>query len=168
MSNQPQDVDPFAGGEKAPSLSFKDAPIGTTYTGTITATPKLVQARNYNTGEPDFWPAKPGETPNPKMAVVIELTVDGEPRTVWAVKPSAMFTAIGDAQKAAGERIAVGGTFAVRLTGEIPHPTKPNFNPIKQYAVKYTAPVPADVFADTAPAAPVATLAEPTLSDVPW
>ena len=139
------DIDPFAGADKAPSISFKGVPVGTVFEGVVTEAPKLVQSRDYNTGEPAFWPAKPGETPNPKMSVVIRLSLDGdEERSLWAPKPSAMFAAIGEAQKQAGQRIEVGGTLAIKFTGEKPH-TDPDkirreMPPQKLYAAKYTPP----------------------------
>ena len=155
-----QDIDPFAGADKAPSISFKDAAVGTVYEGIVTEAPKLVQSRDFNTGEPAFWPAKPGEVPNPKMSVVIRMSLDGdEERSLWAQKPSAMFAAIGEAQKTAGQRIEVGGTLAIKFTGEKPH-TDPdkirkNLPPQKLYAAKYTPPAQlpaADPWAATQPA----------------
>lgn len=150
------DLDPFAGADKAPSISFKDAPVGTTFEGIVTEPPKLVQSRDYNTGEPAFWPAKPGEQPNPKMSVVIRLLIDGEERSLWAQKPSAMFGAIAEAQRSAGQRIEIGGTLAVKFTGEKAH-TDPdkirkNLPAQKLYAAKYTPKVASDPFA--APAVP--------------
>lgn len=38
--------DPFAGGEGNPSISFKDAPHGTSYTGRVAELPALVQSRD--------------------------------------------------------------------------------------------------------------------------
>lgn len=141
MTTAQQYDDPFAGAEKAPSLSFKDAPIGTVYTGVVTEGPKLVQSRDYQTGEPAFWPVKnPGDTPNPKMSVVINLDVDGEPRSLWAGKPSQLFGALADAQKRVGQRIEAGGTLSVKFQSEKPS-DNPRFNPQKIYAVKYEPPV---------------------------
>lgn len=150
--------DVFAGGDKAPALSFKNAPVGTTYTGTIVEEPKLLQTNDFNTGDPAFWPGKNGQPGNPKMAAVINLEVDGEPRSVWATKPSALFVALVDAQKQAGARFEIGGTLAIKFTGEKEH-TDPekirkNLPPQKLYAAKYTPPAPApaaDPFGDDAP-----------------
>jgi hypothetical protein len=151
------EVDPFAGAEKAPALSFKDMPVGTTYQGVVTDTPKLVQSKDFNTGDPAFWPAKPGQEPNPKMSVVVNLDVDGEPRSLWAQKPSAMFVALAEAQKTSGIKIAPGVKLAVRFTGEKPH-TDPEkirkkLPPQKLYAVKLEAAPPepaADPFGGSA------------------
>lgn len=151
------ETDPFAGAEKAASLSFKDMPVGTTYTGVVTEAPKLIQSRDFNTGEPAFWPVtRPGEQPNPKMSVVINLEVEGEPRSLWAPKPSAMFAALAEAQKKAGAKIEPGATLSVRFTGEKAH-TDPDkirkkLPPQKLYEAKLIPAPPkaaADVFADS-------------------
>ena len=153
-------TDPFAGGTSVASLSFKDAPIGTVYEGTIVEPPALVQSRNFDTELPDFWPATPGQVPNPKMAAVIKISLStGEERAIWAVKPSAMFAAIADAIKHAGKKLEVGGTLAVKYTGD-----KPNSDPrkyaAKQYACRYTPPTIADPFT-SAPATPAPVVAKP-------
>jgi hypothetical protein len=144
--------DPFAGGdfEKTPSLKFPTA--GTSYSGVVTDPPKLVQQRVYSPkgdGPPAFWDK---DETQPKMAVVINLTVDDEKVSLWVPKPSAMFRAVGDAQKEAGERIQPGGTLHVKFTHEAP---SPNGFLQKQYAVKYKAgtPAAADPWADSTPAA---------------
>ena len=158
-------TDPFAGGTSVASLSFKDAPIGTVHEGTIVEPPELVQSRNFDSGDPDYWPAKAGETPSPKMAAVIKIALaDGEERAIWAVKPSAMFAAIADAIKHAGKKLEVGGTLAVKYTGD-----KPNSDPrkyaAKQYACRYTPPTIADPF--TATPAPAATAAPIEYKPIP-
>ena len=133
MSTQPA-ADMFAGGDTVPSISFKDAPIGASVTGVVTVAPSLVQSRDFKTGQPAFWPDN-----NPKMSVVTRILASGEERGLWAAKPSAMFAAIAEAQKAAGALIAVGGTLTITLTG-----TKPSDNaqmsPQKLYAVAYVPP----------------------------
>lgn len=152
--------DPFANADKVPSISFKNAPIGTIYEGTITEAPKLIQSRDYQTGDPAFWPAKPGETPQPKMSVVIRLRMDdGEERSLWAQKPSSMFAAIAQARKDAGKGLEVGGRLAIKFDHETPH-TDPekirkDYAPIKEYVARYTPPAAPDPFAAPA-AAPAA------------
>jgi hypothetical protein len=133
MTTQP--VDMFGGSESVPSVSFKDAPVGATVTGKVTEAPSLVQSRDFDSGNPAFWPDG-----NPKMSVVTKLMLtNGEERGLWAPKPSAMFAAIAEAQKTAGALIAVGGTLTVTFTG-----TKPAENarlsPQKLYTVTYVAP----------------------------
>lgn len=127
--------DPFAGGTATPSLSFKDMPVGTTYTGVVVEIPKMVQAKDFDTGNAAFWPDG-----NPKMTVVTRLRVDGEERNLWAPKPSAMFGAIAAAQQAAGSTIAVGGKISVTYTGDKPNEKNPRLNPAKQYTVTYEPP----------------------------
>ena len=146
MSNEwNTDPDPLAGGDKAPAVSFKNAPVGTVVVLNVTSTAKLVQQRDFESGELATW--KDG---NPRMAVVINGTVDGEEHSLWAPKPSAMFAALVEAQKAAGQRIGPGGKLSVKYTGD-----KPNDNPRlkaqRLYAAKYEAP---DPFADATPATP--------------
>lgn len=134
MSTQP--IDPFAGGDTVPSISFKDAPVGTTYTGQVTEAPALIQARDYETGQPAFWPDN-----NPKMTVVTKIALTtGEERSLWAPKPSSMFAAIADAQKKAAALIAIGGTLTVTFSGEKPNATNPRLNPQKLYTVTYVPP----------------------------
>ncbi len=157
MTAQTQDyVDPFAGGDKAPALSFPT--VGTSYTGTITEPPKLLQSKNFNTGELDFWPGQNGQPGNPKMCAVINLEVDGEPYSVWAQKPSALFVALKEAQKVAGKPFEVGGTLAIKYTGDEPHTDPEKIRkrlPAKKlYAAKYTPPAPpapTDPFGDESP-----------------
>jgi hypothetical protein len=141
----PTTTDPFAGGDSVPSLSFRDKPVGHTYEGTITSAPELVQGKDFETGEPAVWKNKDGST-SPKMSVVMRLEVDGEQRSLWAVKPSAMFAALKEAQQKAGKPFEVGGAIAVRYTGDKPNEKNPRLNAAKQYAVKYTPPSPKDAF----------------------
>jgi hypothetical protein len=134
-SHVPQYDDPLDY-EKAPSLSFRDAAVGTMYKGVITARPKLVQSRDFESGDPKTWPDG-----NPVMSVVIILEVDGEARSLWAQRPSSMFAALVEAQKTAGAGpMEEGGTLHVKFIGEKPNAKNPRLNPAKQYAVKYTPP----------------------------
>lgn len=138
MSAQPaQPSDPFAGGTTVPSISFKDMPIGTTFSGTVTEAPQLIQARDFDTGQPAFFPDG-----NAKMTVVTKLALEptGEERSLWAAKPSAMFAAIAQAQKDAGTQIAVGGHLSVTFSGEKPNEKNPRLNKQKLYTVVYRAP----------------------------
>ena len=143
--------------EKAPSLSFRDAAVGTMYKGVITSRPKLVQSRDFESGEPKTW-----SDGNPVMSVVIMLDVQGEARSLWAQKPSAMFAALVAAQKEAGVGpMEEGGTLYVKFIGETPNAKNPKLNKAKQYAVKYEPPTKADPFADTTPASTAAPAPQP-------
>lgn len=125
--------DPFAN-ESRPSLSFKDAPVGAAVTCTVDKAPTLVQSRDYLTGNPATWPDG-----NAKMAAVVGVKVGDTEYSVWAAKPSAMFAAIAEAQKTAGQQIAVGGTLVITYTGDKPN-DDPKLNAQKLYAVTYTPP----------------------------
>src|SRR5215207_2967844 len=124
--------DPFATQEKTPSVSFKDKPIGTRVSGRVVEAPEEVQSRDYDTGEPAFWPDG-----KPKKSIVTVLEINGERYGLWAPKPSAMFRALADAQQVAGAQIAVGGILTVNFIGEQPNPDKPRLNPQKQYKAFY-------------------------------
>ena len=150
MTN-PNDVDPFAGGDSAPALSFRDAPVGTVHTLTGEEPAKLVQSRDFDTDQPATWPDG-----NPKMAAVIRcVDANGEPVAVWASKPSSMFSAIAEAQKAVapGYRLKPGDTLAIKLDGTEP-PKSAKHSPRKLYKAKVTpAPEPQapDAFGDEPP-----------------
>lgn len=138
-------IDPFLEGDKAPAISFKDAPIGTVITVQVTDGPKKVQGKDFKTGDPAVWPDG-----NPKYSAVINGTVDGEPRSVWAQIPSDLFAKLKDAQKAIGRSVRDGDTLAIKFTGEEPG----SGNPKKVYAVKITPGTPtpptgSDPFGDT-------------------
>jgi hypothetical protein len=144
LSTQP--VDMFVSTESVPSVSFAGAPVGATVTGKVIEAPSLVQSRDIKTHEPSFWPDG-----NPKMSVVTKLALtSGEERGLWAAKPSAMYNAIGEAQKAAGALIKVGGTLTITFTGEKPIE---GLTPQKLYTVTY---VPPNAFEAPAPQAQVA------------
>ena len=123
--------DPFAV-VKTPAVSFKDAPIGTRKVCKVLSHAKLVQARDFESGDPATWPDG-----NPKMCAVIQVMLDGERQSVWDQKPSALFTAIGEAQQDAGQRIAPGGTLTITLTGTKPNSKNTKLNDQKLYAVEY-------------------------------
>lgn len=127
-------VDPFAGGTSTPALSFKDAPVGTSFTCTVVEAPTLLQSRDFETGNPAFWPDG-----NPKMSAVVKVTVNGEERSIWAAKPSSLFAAIASAQQTAGQQIAPGGTLVVTYTHDKPN-ENPRLNAAKQYSATYTPP----------------------------
>jgi hypothetical protein len=132
--------DPFDVPPSVPSLSFKDAPIGTTYTGRVVRLPSLIQSRDFEDSSLKFWPDG-----NPMMTAVFHITLaNGEERSVWCPKPSSMFAAVTEAQNANKQRMLLGDTVTITFTGEVANATNPRLNPAKQYAVKI---VPADPFA---------------------
>lgn len=146
---------PFDTGNSAPAISFATrdahgnlthAPIGTRFDFTVTEAPKEVQARDFDSGSAAFWPDG-----NPKKTIVTGIEVNGEARTLWAPKPSAMLTAIKEAlTTAAGvQPMLVGGTGYVEFTGY--GKAEAGKNPQKLYKAGYTAP---NAFAEAS--APVA------------
>lgn len=142
----PAEIDPFASNTGAPSVSFKDAPVGTVVTLIVTDSPKMVQGLDFKTKLPKFWPAKNGQEPNPVMNAVINGTVDGEERSLWAQKPSSMFIAIQEeCKRLGGHKIGPGDSISIKFTG-----TKPtDGDPQKLYAAKIVPappPAPKDVF----------------------
>jgi len=154
-----QQEDPFAPSESRPSVSFKNAPLGTTFHLKVTSLPVMVQARDFDTRELEFWPDG-----NKKLTVatnVVDLDT-GEEKCLWAPKPSSMFAAIQAAQQAAGAPIAVDGTLTVTFTHEVPVEGKPHLNPAKQYAVQYAPPNPFVGQHAAPPAAPPAQQTPPT------
>lgn len=135
--------DPFAGADKAPSLTFKGSPVGTVQTLAVSDYAKLVQSIDLDTDQPAVWPDG-----NPKMCAVINGTNEqGEPRSIWASKPSSLFSAIADAQTAVekGYRVKPGDTIAIKFVSEDP-PAKKAWSPKRNFAAKITvgvAPPPA-------------------------
>lgn len=137
--------DPFAQQERYPSVSWKDAKIGTMIDGIVIEAPKQVQARNFETGEMDFW-----EDGNKKMTVVVGLELkDGDKRSLWCPIPSAIFAAVAQAQKDSGELIGEGGRLRVKFVGEEENRKNPKLNKKKLFKAKYTPP---DAFAQPEPA----------------
>lgn len=146
------DDDPFAN-VKTPSISFKDQPLGTEYRLRVTSTAKMVQSINFNTGKPDFWEPSDAEKAagktvgNPKMAAVLQgVVLDGprqeeigEVRSVWAGKPSDLFTKMAEAQAKFGRRIEPGGVLSIKHTDNEPASNK-KWNDKKIYTVEYVGP----------------------------
>jgi hypothetical protein len=139
----PTKDDPFYGGEKIPSLSWKALPVGSTFTVEILDAAKTLQSRDYESGELAYWDEAKTQ---PKLSAVLNTLVTagphsvGEERSIWANIPSNMFVALKNAQKDAGEPFRAGGTLYLRFIGEEPH-KNPRMNPIKLYQAKYIPPV---------------------------
>lgn len=153
MAYTPPSLDPFAGGEKSPSLSWRGLPIGSAFTLRVLEPAKLLQSRDFTTQELAFWDEAKTQ---PKMAAVVNVEVlrgphsVGEKRSVWAQRPSAIFTAIADAQSESRAKIDAGGILHLRFVGETKH-QDPRMNPIKNYQAKYEPPV-VDAFTSPQPA----------------
>lgn len=142
------DDDPFAERPKAKAISWSDAPVGAEITGVVDGPANKVHQRDYDTSEPMYWD---DEKQKPRYQAVVNLTVDGEVRSLWAPIPSSLFSAISSAQSKAGVKIAKGGTLTVRVTGYKQNPDKPRRKPARQFAAKYVPGVESDPWASDAP-----------------
>lgn len=135
----------FFSGGGGKSLSWKDVPVGTTYSGTILAVHPPEQQTDVVTKMPVF--KKDGVTP--KMSVRIDLQTnlrdpsdpDDDGRRGLYVQ-GWMQGAIGDAlRKAGANEPEVGGQLAVQLSERTPNDT-PGLNPINKFIAQYVkAPV---------------------------
>ena len=160
------DIDPFAGAQKVPSISFKDAPVGTVRSLLVSEYATMAQSTDFETGEPAYWPARGSEAPKPKMSAVLKGTdpSTGEPLSLWAQIPSAMLKAVSDAQDAVskGYRIKPGDRVDVQYYDDKPNEKNPRLNAQKLYRAKVTvgvepAPVSDDPWASTSSSSPAAT-----------
>jgi hypothetical protein len=157
----PQQIDPndwlMSGGAK----SAKFPEIGTVVKGTITTPPTLSQQTDFTTGALKTW-----DDGKPMMQLVITLQTDErDPETPdddglrsLYVK-GAMQAAVKDAIRKAGAKgLEVGGTIAVKYTGDGVAKQR-GMNPPKQFAAQYQAPAAKavdDFLADEPAAAPAA------------
>lgn len=106
---------------------FKFPTIGTTAKGTITATPKLVDGTDLNTGAPT-------------KTLVVELdTEDGETRSLWVKKGSMSAAIIAAVTDAGVDNLAVGGTLAVVYEADGVQ-KNPAFSAPKLYRAQYKPP----------------------------
>jgi hypothetical protein len=151
MAYRPELDDPFYGGEKIPSLSWRNLPHGSTFRLEILEEARLLQSRDFETQELAWWDK---EKTRPILSAVVNVQVldgphsVGEKRSIWAQKPSNMFMALLEAQKTVGQKFLPGGLLQLKFTGEEKH-KDPRMNPIKQYAAKYTPPAQPDPFSET-------------------
>ena len=128
------------------------------------------QQTDIKTGAPVTW-----DDGQPKMQLVVKLQTeqrdaddpeDDGIRSLYisgGFKRASTQKAIADAVRAAKAKgLEVGGTLAVKFTGEEPSSVR-GFNPAKLYAARYEPPTQkaADDFLGTTPAAAAATAAEP-------
>jgi hypothetical protein len=125
--------------------SAKFEAVGDTITGTIAAEPEMRQQTDIGTGALKTW-----DNGDPVMQLVVKLQTterddseDDGIRNLYVsggFKRASLQKAVADAVRAAGAKsLAVGGTLAVKFTGEEP-PSKKGFNPAKLYAAKYDPP----------------------------
>lgn len=122
-------------------------PVGTKRYFEATGKADWVQQRDFDSGEPAFWPAKPGQEPQPKMAAVVPVIEraghatdsavvehqhkGGEEQALWAGKAAkgatgALFNQLAYAQKAAGGRIDEGSLIVIELVDKKKDPSQPS------------------------------------------
>lgn len=162
MANE--DFDPFdqsstpAVSWRQPEDSDVDLPVGTVRYFEVLGKAEYLQSRNFDTGEPDFWPTKrPDEEPQPKMAAVINVIEhDGQApdapevahkngadeQAIWAGKGAkgatqSQFNQLAAAQKAAGTRIDARGQVILKLEGKKKDPANPGKAAQKLWLAKY-------------------------------
>lgn len=152
------------GSESLPAVSWKNAPIGTVQRFLVESHPELVQSRDYETRQPAFWPDG-----NPKYSAVLKGKLGGEERSLWVDKPSAMFAAIGEAQKLVGRPVAPGDTLVITYTHDEPNKQSPHLNPAKQFKVVIEAGSAFGAVNGTtaAPAAAVTPATQPAVATAP-
>lgn len=122
--------------------------VNTTVKGKVVAA-KSQQATEYGTGKPKTY-----DNGDPVMEVVITLqtderdpddaTDDGR-RTLYA--SGRMKKAISEAIQRSGQKLAEGGTLAVKYTGD-GEPKSPGMNPPKLYRAEYQPPAPSAIADD--------------------
>lgn len=121
-------------GKSVPSISFKDAKVGDSFTGVITDL-ETAQVRNYETGDPEFW-----EDGNPKLQIVVTLATDynegaeddGERKVyLFGQKLQAAKAAMKEANI---DKLEKGFQFTITFAGEKPSSNK-KYNNIKLYGI---------------------------------
>lgn len=115
--------------------------VGTVHKGTLLSIDKR-QARDFDTGVPKVW-----DDGNPIWELVVKIQTDTRDadiegddgvRTLYA--GGNMLKALKDAFRKAGVKPAIGGTLAVKYTGD-GEAKKRGFNPPKLYVAQYAPPV---------------------------
>jgi uncharacterized protein with beta-barrel porin domain len=128
------DPNSLLNGKSVPSISFKDAKVGDSYTGTITAL-ETAQVRNYESGEPEFW-----EDGNPKLQIVVTLATtygdgaedDGERKVyLFGQKLQAAKAAL---KEAGLTKLELGSSFTITYSGTKPSSNK-KYNDVKLYTI---------------------------------
>lgn len=128
------DPNSLLSGKSTPSISFKDAKVGDSFSGTITDL-ETAQVRNYESGEPEFW-----EDGNPKLQIVVTLDTaygdgledDGQRKVyLFGQKLQAAKAAL---KEAGVDKLEKGATFTISYAGEKPSSNK-KYNNIKIYGI---------------------------------
>lgn len=102
--------DPFAAPPKA--INFGDEwTAGETYELPVLERPRLIRGLD-NNRKPASWPDG-----QPKMVAVTTVEFNGQKRSLWAPKPSALMAGIKDAVATAGVSVRPGGTLVIKYDG---------------------------------------------------
>lgn len=128
------DPNDLLNGKSIPSISFKDAKVGDSFTGVI-AELETAQVRNYESGEPEFW-----EDGNPKLQIVVTLDTDystsseddGQRKVyLFGQKLQAAKSAL---KEAGVDKLEKGSVFTITYTGTKPAANK-KYNDVKLYGI---------------------------------
>jgi hypothetical protein len=133
-------VDDLLSSVSVPSISFKNAKVGDSFTGTIIGLDS-VQVRDFATGDPKFW-----DDGKPQMQVQVTLDTaytdadldedDGTRRVyLFGQKLSAARQAL---KEAGAQKFEIGMEFTITLSGTKPAKTK-GFNDVKLYSITLAA-----------------------------
>lgn len=130
------DPNDLLGTRSIPALSFKDAKVGTAYTGTITDL-RTVQVRSYDSGEPEYW-----DDGKPKLQIEVtlateylnpELEEDDGTRRVFLFGQK--LAAAKQEMKSKGfSKLEKGMQFTITFSGEKPASNK-KYNNVKLYDI---------------------------------
>jgi hypothetical protein len=134
------DPNDLLGTRSIPSISFKDAKVGDSFTGTITDL-RTVQVRSYDSGEPEFW-----DDGKPKLQIEVTLatdyldpSLDDDDGTRRVYLFGQKLAAAKQEMKAKGlSKLEKGMSFTISFVGEKPSSNK-KYNNIKLYGIELGA-----------------------------
>ncbi|MEU8683179.1 hypothetical protein [Streptomyces sp. NPDC048611] len=140
----PPDAQDWLMGGGTKSASFDGAPP-ITNKGQIVDLPPLVQKRDFDTGDPLYWPDG-----RPKMLMQVNIQTDQrDPSDPEDEGVRALYleyrkaAAVRDAVRGSGaKRLEIGGTLSLTYTGDDHAARRGKGNPPKNYSATYTAPDP--------------------------
>lgn len=122
-------------GKSIPSISFKDAKVGDSFSGTIVEA-ETAQVRNYDTGDLEFW-----DDGKPKLQIVVTLDTeygdgaedDGQRKVyLFGQKLQATREAL---KKADMQKLELGSKFTITYSGTKPASNK-KYNDVKLYTIE--------------------------------
>lgn len=134
------DPNDLLGTRSIPSISFKDAEVGTSYTGTISDL-RTVQVRSFDTGEPEYW-----DDGKPKLQIEVTLateyldpTLEDDDGTRRVYLFGQKLSAAKQEMKSKGfSKLEKGMSFTISFVGEKPASNK-KYNNVKLYGIELEA-----------------------------